>query len=76
MQQYAFKYSFFELYRFDFMLDGDLNLYLIEVNQSPNVNPSEKLSRDRRMFESLLFESFTLLGIGHYMKKRNFEFGY
>lgn len=57
------------------MLDNDMNLYLVEINQSPNVNPSEKLYRDRRMFESLLFDSFTLLGIGHYVKRQNFEFG-
>jgi Tubulin-tyrosine ligase family len=57
------------------MLDDDLNLYLIEINQSPNINPSEKLYRDRRMFENLLFDSFTLLGIGRYIKKKNFEFG-
>lgn len=73
--QYPFKYSFFELYRFDFILDEDLNLYLIEINQSPNVNPSVKLYRDRRMYENLLFDSFTLLGIGKYIKRANFEFG-
>ncbi|CRK96757.1 CLUMA_CG009979, isoform A [Clunio marinus] len=76
VKQYPFKYSFFELYRFDFMLDNDLNLYLLEVNQSPNVNPSVRLARDRRMFENLLFDSFTLLGVGSYIKnKTNFEFG-
>jgi hypothetical protein len=74
-QNYPFKYSFFELYRFDFILDAALNLYLIEINQSPNVNPSVKLYRDRRMFENLLFDSFTLLGIGRYIKKSTFEFG-
>jgi tubulin monoglycylase TTLL15 len=74
-KQYNFKYSFFELYRFDFMLDAEANLYLIEINQSPNVNPSEKLWRDQRMFESLLFDVFTLLGIGRYVKRANFEFG-
>ena len=57
------------------MLDVDLNLYLIEINQSPNVNPSEKLWRDQRMFENLLFDCFTLMGVGSYVKKRNFEFG-
>lgn len=57
------------------MLDKNLNLYLIEVNQSPNVNPSEKLYRDRRMFENLLFDTFTLLGVGSYIKRKNFEMG-
>lgn len=75
LQNYNYKYSFFELYRFDFILDNDLNLYLIEINQSPNVNPSQKLYRDRRMFENLLFDSFTLLGIGSYVNRESFAFG-
>lgn len=57
------------------MLDADLNLFLLEVNQSPNINPSEKLYRDRRMFENLLFDTFTLLGIGRYVKRPTFELG-
>lgn len=75
-KKHPFKHSFFELYRFDFILDRDLNLNLIEVNQSPNVNPSAKLHRDQRMFESLLYDSFNLLGFGHYLKKKSFELGW
>lgn len=75
LKNYNFKHSFFELYRFDFILDNNLNLYLIEINQSPNVNPSQKLYRDRRLFENLLFDCFTLLGIGSYIKKKDFAFG-
>ena len=67
-----YKYTFFELFRFDFMLDNDLNLYLIEVNQSLNLNPSERLYRDRRLFESVVYDTFNLLGVGHYMKKKHF----
>lgn len=57
------------------MLDKDLNLYLLEINQSPNINPSEKLYRDRRMFENILYDTFTLLGVGRPAMRHNFEFG-
>jgi hypothetical protein len=76
MHRYKFKHTFFELYRFDFILDNDLNLFLIEINQSPNVNPSALLYRDQRLFENLLFNVFTLIGVGHYMPRENFRFGY
>ncbi|XP_070506181.1 probable tubulin polyglutamylase ttll-15 [Chironomus tepperi] len=75
LHRYAFKHTFFELYRFDFILNNNLDLFLIEVNQSPNVNPSALLSRDQRLFENLLYNVFTLIGVGHYMPKEDFRFG-
>ena len=75
MHRYAFKHTFFELFRFDFILNDNLDLFLIEVNQSPNVNPSALLHRDQRLFENLLYNVFTLIGVGHYMPKEDFRFG-
>ncbi|KAG5668597.1 hypothetical protein PVAND_016533 [Polypedilum vanderplanki] len=75
MHRYAFKHTFFELFRFDFILNNNLDLFLIEINQSPNVNPSAILWRDQRLFENLLFNVFTLIGVGSYLPKEDFRFG-
>ena len=38
MNKYAHKRAFFELVRFDFLLDSKMNIHLMEVNMSPNLS--------------------------------------
>ncbi|VDO28436.1 unnamed protein product [Haemonchus placei] len=56
------KASFFELSRFDFIVDEDLNVYLMEANMSPNLS-SEHFSQNRILYEQVLYNVFSLVGI-------------
>ena len=38
ISHYPQKRGFFEMVRFDFVLDSKLNVYLMEVNMSPNLS--------------------------------------
>ena len=38
IKKYPHKRAFFEMVRFDFVLDSKMNLYLMEVNMSPNLS--------------------------------------
>uniref|UniRef100_A0A7I5EC14 Tubulin polyglutamylase TTLL4 n=1 Tax=Haemonchus contortus TaxID=6289 RepID=A0A7I5EC14_HAECO len=56
------KASFFELSRFDFIVDEDLNVFLMEANMSPNLS-SEHFSQNRILYEQVLYNVFSLVGI-------------
>ncbi|XP_035222963.1 probable tubulin polyglutamylase ttll-15 [Stegodyphus dumicola] len=54
--------NFFELVRFDFILDENLNIYLLEVNMSPNLSPAH-FPQNRLLYEQVLFNSLSLVGL-------------
>ena len=54
--------NFFELLRFDFVLDEDLNVYLMEANMSPNL-ASYKHPKLNLMFEQVIYGLFNLVGL-------------
>lgn len=54
--------NFFEMVRFDFVVDGNLNIYLMEVNMSPNLSTAH-FSENRLLYEQVLFSMFSLTGI-------------
>ncbi|VDN05258.1 unnamed protein product [Thelazia callipaeda] len=56
------KRPFFELSRFDFMLDEEMNVYLMEANMSPNLS-SEHFWRNRLLYEQVIMNLFSLVGI-------------
>lgn len=62
--------NFFELVRFDFVIDEDLLIHLMEVNMSPNLTPSA----DRFEGHALGYEQVTytalhcVMGIDHKLK--------
>lgn len=61
------------MYRFDMMLDNELNLYVMECNQSPNVYASQKVVRNKQLFESVLYNTLNLVGIGSPIKRTSFK---
>lgn len=70
------KHHFFELLRFDFIIDSKLNLHLMEINLSPNLIAHSKVRNTKHMLENVLYNTMNLVGIGAYMKKshiREFE---
>ena len=55
--------NFFELMRFDFTLDEDLNVYIMEANMSPNLS-SAHYPPNQLLYEQVLFNLFALIGVG------------
>ncbi|KFM69501.1 Tubulin polyglutamylase ttll6, partial [Stegodyphus mimosarum] len=64
--------NFFELVRFDFILDENLNIYLLEVNMSPNLSPAH-FPQNRLLYEQVLFNSLSLVGL---VRKFHTNFAY
>lgn len=62
------------MYRFDLFLDHNLNLFVFEINQSPNVYASEKYENNRHVYESVLYSLFNLIGVGTTYRSKNFCF--
>ncbi|CAO1415734.1 unnamed protein product [Diamesa serratosioi] len=73
LKNYKSKFSFFELYRFDMILDDALNLYLLEVNQSPNIYAGNMKKQNRYLFEHLVYSTLNLVGVGSPLKRSSFE---
>lgn len=59
---YKSSKNFFELVRFDFVLDNELNVYLMEVNMSPNLS-SDHFALNRLLYEQVIFSMLSLVGI-------------
>lgn len=63
--------NFFELVRFDFVVDETLKVFLLEVNMSPNLSPIT-LEFNRALYEQVVVNVLKLVGIERYkfnMKK-------
>ena len=54
--------NFFELMRFDFVLDKNLHVFLMEANLSPNLS-SGHFPRNKLLFEQVIFNVLSLVGI-------------
>lgn len=56
-------HNFFELVRFDFIMDEDFNLYLMEVNMSPNITPeTPKFEKNAVKREKMVYDVLYLIG--------------
>ena len=64
------RHHFFELVRFDFMIDDKLKVYLMEINQNPNLQAVGKYAEHKNIYESVLFDFLSMLGIGTYFEKK------
>ena len=56
------------------IFDEDLNLFLLEVNMSPNLLATKSKIHNKVLFENLLFNLFNLIGVGTTFDKENFSF--
>ncbi|OTF82091.1 tubulin polyglutamylase TTLL4-like protein [Euroglyphus maynei] len=54
--------NFFELVRFDFTIDDQLNVFLMEANMSPNL-ASAKYPPNRIIYEQVIYSCLSLVGI-------------
>ena len=55
---------FFELVRFDFVVDEDLNVYVMEANMSPNLSSSH-FAPNKLLYEQVIFNILSVAGIAN-----------
>lgn len=67
------KNHFFELFRFDFLVDAKLKVHLMEVNLSPNLYAVPKFRKNKKLYEAVVYNAMNLLGVGSYNKESNFR---
>lgn len=60
--------QFFEMVRFDFIIDEELNVYLMEANMSPNLS-SRHFPPNRLLYEQVLNSYFSLAGLTQYAQQ-------
>lgn len=72
MQSFKNKQRFFEMARFDLIIDEDLNVYLMEANMSPNLS-SAHFKQNFVLYEQVLFNLFKLVGVGQYYERESFK---
>ncbi|CAJ0941734.1 unnamed protein product, partial [Mesorhabditis belari] len=64
---------FFELSRFDFIVDDELNVYLMEANMSPNLS-SGHFKENQILYEQVLMNIFSLIGVEKHIKKNEMNY--
>lgn len=60
---YPSSKNFFEMMRFDFVIDNDLKVHLMEANMSPNLS-SAHFKQNRLLYEQVVYNLLSLVGIG------------
>merc|ERR1712071_708372 len=54
--------NFFEMVRVDFVIDHDLNVFIMEANMSPNLS-SKHFAPNRLLYEQVIFNVLNLVGL-------------
>lgn len=62
VSSYRSSRNFFEMVRFDFILDADMKVWLMEVNMSPNLS-SASHKENKLMYEQVIFNLLGLVGV-------------
>ncbi|EFN86381.1 Tubulin polyglutamylase TTLL6 [Harpegnathos saltator] len=60
--------NFFELMRFDLVLDEDLNVYTMEANMSPNLS-SAHYPPNQLLYEQVIFNTLALVGVSKRIRR-------
>ena len=71
--RYSSTHHFFEMVRFDFVLDEKLNVYLMEANMSPNLSSLE-YPPNKRLYEHVIFNLLSLVGLTQYVSQEHMDF--
>ncbi|KAG1701320.1 Tubulin polyglutamylase TTLL6 [Nymphon striatum] len=58
--------NFFEMVRFDFVIDEDYNVYIMEANMSPNLS-SAHFKENEVLYEHVVFNLLSVVGVAHYV---------
>ncbi|CAH2041633.1 unnamed protein product, partial [Iphiclides podalirius] len=70
LKSYPSSDNFFELMRFDLVVDEDLKVYLLEANMSPNLS-SAHYPPNQLLYEQVLYNLFSLVGVADFMRGRD-----
>ncbi|XP_062596927.1 probable tubulin polyglutamylase ttll-15 isoform X2 [Saccostrea cucullata] len=70
--KYSSSRNFFEMVRFDFALDEHLNVYLMEVNMSPNLS-SGHFSENAELYEKVVFNLLSVVLVTRPVKNDFFK---
>ncbi|KAL4715788.1 hypothetical protein ACJJTC_006367 [Scirpophaga incertulas] len=63
LRQYPSQDNFFEMMRFDLVVDEELRVYLLEANMSPNLS-SAHYPPNQLLYEQVLYSLFSITGVG------------
>ncbi|XP_043485453.1 probable tubulin polyglutamylase ttll-15 [Polistes fuscatus] len=72
IQRYGNRRNYFELVRFDFIIDKDMKVHVMEANMSPNLS-SAHYPPNQLLYEQVLFNLFSLIGINPRVKQTRVE---
>lgn len=61
---------FFEMVRFDFVVDEHLNIYIMEANMSPNLS-SLHFKPNKRLYEQVVYNVLSVAGIANTLHIQN-----
>lgn len=72
LQRYKHKQNFFEMARFDLIIDANFKVHLIEANMSPNLS-SAHFKQNSLLYEQVIYNVLNLVGIGSYLRRESFK---
>ncbi|KAJ8924058.1 hypothetical protein NQ315_006835 [Exocentrus adspersus] len=72
VKRFQSKRNFFEMMRIDFVIDENLNIYLLEANMSPNLS-SAHFPPNRLLYHQVLYNILGLVGVGERIYKNSLE---
>ncbi|KAF5308155.1 hypothetical protein FQR65_LT06335 [Abscondita terminalis] len=70
LKRFSSTRNFFELMRFDFVVNEDLEVFLMEANMSPNLS-SAHFPPNRLLFEQVIFNVLGLVGVSDLISIRS-----
>lgn len=63
LKNYRNKRNFFEMMRFDLIVDDNLRVFLMEANMSPNLS-SAHFTQNTLLYEQVIYSLMNLVGVG------------
>ncbi|XP_058119655.1 probable tubulin polyglutamylase ttll-15 [Anopheles ziemanni] len=72
LPRYANRKNFFEMMRFDLVVDKQLKVFLMEANMSPNLS-SAHFKPNRLLYEQVIYNLFQLVGVGSSIRRDSFR---
>ncbi|XP_018577054.1 tubulin polyglutamylase TTLL6 isoform X2 [Anoplophora glabripennis] len=72
LRRFKSKRNFFEMMRMDFIIDENLNIYLLEANMSPNLS-SAHFPPNKLIYHQVLYNVLGLVGVAEYISKNSLK---
>uniref|UniRef100_A0A182QX78 Uncharacterized protein n=1 Tax=Anopheles farauti TaxID=69004 RepID=A0A182QX78_9DIPT len=72
LPRYTNRRNFFEMMRFDLVVDNNLKVYLMEANMSPNLS-SAHFKPNQLLYEQVIYNLLQLVGVGSSIQRDSFR---